>query len=271
VPLFYNERNRKQTKAKSGVYLEERRQEILKLVNTHGRVAVADLSVQFGVSEVTIRADLQSLAESGLIVRTYGGAISATYGLQELSLLQRRQQHIPEKQRIGVAGAALVADGEAVFLDSSSTALVVAQQLKSRRDLTLVTNSLVIAQEMLGLANITVVMPGGTLHHDTVSLIGPDGLAFLEQYHIRKGFFGAYGLSVDAGLTDGSAPESEIKRALVKLCHKVIVVADATKWGRTGVTSYASLEDVDTIITDDQSPFDLVEQVRAAGVKVMLV
>jgi DeoR family transcriptional regulator, aga operon transcriptional repressor len=253
------------------VYLEERRQEILNLVNSHGRVAVADLSTQFGVSEVTIRADLQALAESGLLVRTYGGAISTTYSLQELSLLQRRQQHIPEKQRIGAAGAALVKDGEAVFVDSSSTALVVAQHLKSRRDLTLVTNSLVIAQEMLGLPNVTVVMPGGTLHHDTVSLIGPEGLAFLEQYHIRQGFFGAYGLSVEAGLTDGSAPESEIKRALVKLCYKVVVVADATKWGRTGVTSYAALADVDTVITDAQAPAGLVAQVRAAGVAVMLV
>lgn len=253
------------------MYLEERRQEILNLVNTHGRVAVADLSAQFDVSEVTIRADLQALAERGLLVRTYGGAISATYSLQELSLLQRRQQHIPEKQRIGAAGAALIADGEAVFLDSSSTALAVAQHLKSRRDLTLVTNSLVIAQEMLGLSEITVVMPGGTLHHDTVSLIGPDGLTFLEKYHIRKGFFGAYGLSVDAGLTDGSAPESEIKRALVELCHTVIVVADAAKWGRIGVTSYASLSDVDTVITDAQAPPDLVAQVRAAGVNVVLV
>ena len=253
------------------MYLEERRQEILTLVNTHGRVAVADLSAQFGVSEVTIRADLQSLAESGLIVRTYGGAIPATYSLQELSLLQRRQQHIPEKQRIGAAGAALVADGEAVFLDSSSTALVVAQQLKQRRDLTIITNSLVIAQEMLGLPNIAVVMPGGSLHHDTVSLIDPAGLTFLEKYHIQQGFFGTYGLSLDAGLTDVSAPESEIKRPLVEMCHKVIVVLDASKWDRVGVTSYASLGDVHTIITDDQAPADLVAQVRQLGVDVMVV
>lgn len=252
------------------MYLEERRQAILNLIADHGRVSVPDLSTRFDVSEVTIRADLQALAERGLLVRTYGGAISATYSLQELSLLQRRQQHIPEKQRIGAAAAALIADGEAVFLDSSSTAIAVAQHLRTRRDLTLVTNSLVIAQDMLGLTEITVVMPGGTLHHDTVSLIGPDGLAFLEQYHIRKGFFGAYGLSVDAGLTDGSAPESEIKRQLVRLCQTVVVVADAAKWGRVGVTSYASLADVDTIITDDQAPPDLVAQVRAAGVKVVL-
>jgi len=253
------------------VYLEERRQAILTLIADHGRVSVPDLSAQFDVSEVTIRADLQALAERGLLVRTYGGAISTTYGLQELSLLQRRQQHISEKQRIGAAGAALVADGEAVFLDSSSTALVVAQQLKQRRDLTIITNSLVIAQEMLGLPNIAVVMPGGSLHHDTVSLIDPAGLTFLEKYHIQKGFFGTYGLSLDAGLTDGSAPESEIKRPLVEMCHTVIVVLDASKWGRVGVTSYASLEDVNTIITDDQSPVDLVAQVRRLGVDVMVV
>ncbi len=253
------------------MYLEERRQIILQLIAEHGRVAVADLSARFDVSEVTIRADLQALAERGLLIRTYGGAISPTYGLQELSLLQRRQQHISEKQRIGAAGAALVADGEVVFLDSSSTAIAVAQHLKARRDLTLITNNLVIAQEMLGLSNITVVMPGGTLHHDTVSLIGPDSLTFLNKYHIHKGFFGAYGLNLTAGLTDGSAPESEIKRPLAALCHKVIVVADATKWGRIGVTSYAALADADLIITDTGAPADMVAQVRAAGVEVLLV
>jgi len=253
------------------VYLEERRQTILTLIAECGRVSVPDLSTQFGVSEVTIRADLQALAERGLLVRTYGGAISTTYGLQELSLLQRRQQHMPEKQRIGAVGAALVDDGEAVFLDSSSTAIVIAQHLKAHRDLTVITNNLVIAQEMLGLTNITVVMPGGTLHHDTVSLIGPDGLEFLAKYHIHKGFFGAYGLSLTAGLTDVSAPESEIKRLLVALCHKVIVVADATKWGRIGVTSYADLANVDVIITDAAAPVDLVEQVRAAGIEVEIV
>lgn len=253
------------------MYLEERRQEILKLVTTHGRVSVADLSQQFNVSEVTIRADLQFLADRGSLVRTYGGAIATNYGLVELSLIQRRQQHISEKDRIGAAGAAFVADGEAVFLDSSSTALVVAQHIKQRRDLTIITNSLVIAQEMLGLPNINVVMPGGTLHHDTVSLIDAGGLAFLEKYHIQKGFFGTYGLSLSAGLTDVSAPESEIKRPLVKMCHKVIVVLDASKWGRVGLTSYAGLEDVHTIITDDQAPADLVEQVRVAGVEVIIV
>jgi DeoR/GlpR family transcriptional regulator of sugar metabolism len=253
------------------VYLEERRQAILKLVNAHGRVAVNELSEQFGVSEVTIRADLQALVEQDLVVRTYGGAIATNYNLVELALIQRRQQHVTEKLRIGAAGAALVADSEAVFLDSSSTALVVAQHIKQRRDLTIITNSLVIAQEMLGLSNVTVVMPGGMLHHDTVSLIDPGGLAFLEKYHIQKGFFGTYGLSLDAGLTDVSAPESEIKHPLVGMCHKVIVVLDGSKWGRVGVTSYAGLADVDTIITDDQAPADLVAQVRAAGVEVIIV
>jgi DeoR/GlpR family transcriptional regulator of sugar metabolism len=269
--LFYNEGNRKQTKAKSGVYLEERRQEILKLVTTHGRVSVADLSQQFNVSEVTIRADLQFLADRGSLVRTYGGAITSNFGLYELSLLQRRQQHILEKHRIGEAGAALVADGEAVFLDSSSTALVVAQHIKQRRDLTIITNSLVIAQEMLGLSNVTVVMPGGTLHHDTVSLVDADSLTTLEKYHIQKGFFGAYGLNLTAGLTDVSAPEVEVKRPLVGMCYQVIIVLDATKWGRIGMASFAGLEDVDTIVTDVDAPHNLVLQVETLGVEVFKV
>jgi len=253
------------------VYLEERRQEILKLVTTHGRVSVADLSQQFDVSEVTIRADLQALADRRLVVRTYGGAIVSNHRLYDLSLIQRRQQNIPEKRRIGAAGAARVADGEAIFLDSSSTALVVAQYLKQHRDLTVVTNSLVVAQEMLGLPNVAVVMPGGTLHHDTVSLIDAGGLAALEKYHIQKGFFGAYGLSLTAGLTDVSAPEVEVKRPLVGMCYQVIAVLDATKWGRIGVASFAALADVDTIITDGRVPEAIASQVRQLGVDVVVV
>ena len=135
--------------------------------------------------------------------------------------------------------------------------------MRQHRDLTVVTNSLVVAQEMLGLSNVTVVMPGGTLHHDTVSLVDADGLAALEKYHIQKGFFGAYGLSLTAGLTDVSAQEVEVKRPLVAMCYQVIAVLDATKWGRTGVASFAGLADVDTIITDVDAPSDLVSQVEA--------
>jgi len=253
------------------LYPEERRQEILNQVNQVGRVSVLELSQQFGVSEVTIRADLQNLADQNLVVRTHGGAVPPGRGLGDLSLSIRLQQQVAEKSLIGEAGAAMVSNGDAIILDTSSTALAIAQRLKHHRDLTIISNSLAIAQGLLDVPGISVVMPGGTLRRETASLIGVDGLEILQKFNIQKGFFGAHGISLLEGLTDVSADEAEVKRPLVAMCRQVIAVLDATKWGRVGLASFADLEDIDCIITDRHAPADLVEQVRALGVEVILV
>jgi DeoR/GlpR family transcriptional regulator of sugar metabolism len=249
----------------------ERRQEILDRVNQTGRVAVTELSDEFGVSEVTIRADLQALAESNFLLRTHGGAIPHNAGLQVLSLAMRRQQQVPEKGRIGAGAAAMIADGDAIVLDSSSTALAIAQNLKSHRYLTVITNSLTVAQELLDAPGVTVLLPGGTVRRDTASLIGADGLALLSPLNLQKGFFGAHGITPAEGLTDVSVEEAEVKRPLVAMCRRVIAVLDATKWGRLGLASFASLQEVHTIVTDSDAPADLVGEVRDAGVEVVLV
>ncbi len=285
--LHYFESNRKITKledvrtsAKQEVariatmkelYLEERRQEILRQVQKAGRVSVYDLSQQFGVSEVTVRADLQALAESNLLVRTHGGAVPAGRGLPELSLSLRRQQQVSEKNRIGEAGATLVADGDAIFLDTSSTALAIAQRLKQLRHLTIITNSLAIAQEMLDAPGVTVVMPGGQLRRETVSLTGTDGLEMLRKFNIQKGFFGAHGLNVPEGLTDVSAAEADVKRPLVAMCKQVVAVLDATKWGRVGLASFATISEIDIVITDLLAPAARIDEVRGRGIQVITV
>jgi DeoR/GlpR family transcriptional regulator of sugar metabolism len=252
-------------------FLEERRQRILQQLHRRGRVSVAELSQSFGVSEVTIRTDLQALAARNLVVRTHGGAMRAPEAPLIPSLATRRQQQVAEKQRIGQKAAALVADGDAVILDSSSTTLAIAQRLRTRRDLTVITNSLAIAQEFLDAAGVTVVMPGGSLRRETASLVGGDGVEFLHKYNVQKGFFGAHGLTLAEGLTDVSPLEAEVKRPLVALCREVIAVLDATKWGRLGLASFAGLDQVVRVITDDQAPGPLVEEVRARGIDVVLV
>jgi len=253
------------------LYLEERRQEIVKRVNDCGRASVAELAEQFGVSEVTIRADLQALAARNLIVRTHGGAVPAGRGLHELPLAIRSQQQVSEKERIGVAGAVLVSHGDAIILDSSSTSFAIARHLKHHRDLTILTNSLAVAHEMLDAPGVTVVMPGGTLRREMASLTGGNGLEKLQGFNIQKGFFGATGISVPEGLTDLSAGEADVKRSLVTMCREVIAVLDATKWGRVGLVSFATLDAIDRVITDVKAPPDLVEGVRALGVQVVLV
>jgi DeoR/GlpR family transcriptional regulator of sugar metabolism len=251
------------------LFLEERRQEILRWLEQQGRVSVTELSQQLGVSEVTIRNDLQALADQHLVIRTHGGAIAP--GRYDLALTLRQQRQTQEKSRIGQAAATLILDNDAIFLDSSSTALTITHHLKRHRRLTIITNSLAVAQEMLDAPGVSVVMPGGTLQRDLASLTGPDGLDILRKFNIQKGFFGAHGLSLSHGLTDVSADEAEIKRVFVEMCHQVIAVLDATKWGQVGLASFARFEQINKVITDLDAPADLIAQAQAAGVEIILV
>jgi len=252
------------------LFPEERRFEIIKQIQRAGRVAVNELSQVFGVSEVTIRTDLQILVDQDIVVRTHGGAVLANR-IPVTSLALRRQMQVSEKAKIGAVSASLVLNGDAVFLDSSSTALAMAHYLGQHREVTVFTNSLAVAQALLDAPGVTVVMPGGALRRDTISLIDEDGLDFYKRYNIKKGFFGAHGLSLKEGLTDVSRVEADLKQHMVKMCSETIALLDATKWGQVGLASFVQVEELNCIITDALAPDPLVEQVRALGVKVIKV
>ncbi len=253
------------------LFRPERQQEILSLIQQRGRVSVGDLAAHFLVSEVTVRADLQDLAERKLIVRTHGGAVCSPRTLQELSLADRRRRQVGEKDRIGAAGAAMVGDNEALILDCSSTALAVARHLPRHLPLTVLTNSLAIALELSDSPAMKVFLPGGTLRRDMGSITGGFGLEAFEGFHIQKGFFGAFGISITEGLTDSSPEEAELRRRLVRMCAQVIAVVDYSKWGRVGLASSAGLREIHTIITDRQAPADMVKKAKKMGVGVRLV
>ncbi len=254
------------------MYPEERRQRILQLLREHGRVMVADLSKQFGVSEVTVRGDLQALAREGRLIRTHGGAVPAASGPTEddLKLESRQRQHPQEKSVIGAAAADLIEEGDAIYLDASSTALAIARHLKDRRFITVLTSGLAVAQELTDAPGVTVVLAGGILQKETASLIDPDGLAYFDKFNIQKCFFGAHGLANPEGLTDISPDVAAVKRALIARCRQVIAIIDASKWGRVGLATFASIEDIHLVITDHDAPADQVQQVRDQGVKIIL-
>ena len=252
------------------LYPEERRSEILNRVSRAGRVSVVDLSREFGVSPVTIRADLAYLDREARIIRTHGGAVSLGQS-PELSLSLRRRQNISEKDRIGAFAATLVMNGEAIFLDTSSTALSLARHLKKHHELTVVTNGLAVAQVLLEAPGVNVVIPGGLLQRDTLSLVGTAGLSLLDGYNLQTGFFGAHGFTLREGLTDVSASVAEFKAALRVRCRQVCAIFDHTKWGAVGLASFAAMDQIHQIITDDGAPAELVEQTRKNGIHVSLV
>ena len=254
-------------------FLEERRYQITVLLQENGRASVSELSKRFGVSEVTVRSDLNALEKIGLIRRTHGGAILNANGseLADLALSRRLEKHIEEKNRIGEAGAEQIASGETVFLDSSSTALSIARLLKDHIDLTVITNSLAVAHELLPFRRIDVILLGGVLHRDTQSLVNGLGWKQLGKFTLQKGFFGAHGLTLHEGLTDISASEAEVKCKVLPLCQQVYCVIDSTKWGRAGLTSFAHIEQLNCVISDTNSPPELVEKLTAKGIQVILV
>jgi DeoR/GlpR family transcriptional regulator of sugar metabolism len=253
------------------LFLQERRDRILALLEQEGRASVAGLSKQLGVSQATIRTDLDALAAQHLLTRTHGGAIAADRAGLELSFDVRRRLHATQKERIAAAAAAMVADGDAILLDASTTALALANQIKGRRELTVLTNGLFVALALLEAPGITILMPGGFVRRDSVSLVGTEGRELIGKYNFQKGFFGAKGLTLEEGLTDVNDVEVAIKRDMAAHARQVIAIVDSSKWGQVGFASFAAIDQLDCAITDRDAPPDMVAALRAAGVDVHMI
>ena len=255
------------------LFTPERRQQIMRLLEKEQRVTVPELSQQFAVSEVTIRKDLAWLEAQGLAMRTHGGAIATTTGSppSEMSLDVRERQQHAEKERIGEAAASYIHDGETIALDASTTALAMAPFLGSKRDLTVVTNGVRTAMELLAFPTLSVLLLGGMLRRESYSVVGMWGKSVLEQVHISKAFVGARGLTLRAGLTDVNAEEIKLKRAMIEAANEVIALIDSTKWNQVTLATFCPLERLKLIITDTQAPAQMVKQVRKLGVEVLLV
>lgn len=249
-------------------FVAERRQFILDEMRKHGRVTVHDLSEKLNVSTVTIRADLRALEKHGLLERTYGGAILAQVGgtIDEMAFDVRQASQQAEKRAIGQVAAHLVEDGFAIALDSSSTASMLVPHLREREELTIVTNSLIIAQQFADRPQITVLMPGGQLRGRSIALVGrPETL---PEIHLNVGFFGTRGISPQVGFTDINLDEVEMKRALRERCLQTVIVADSSKWGQVAPYPFVSSEDVDFLVTAGDIPAEMAAAFARLGVHV---
>ncbi len=250
--------------------LMARRQAILSALDEAEQISVMELSRQLEVSEVTIRQDLQVLQQQNLLLRTRGGAAKVNT-LPELSFEFRQMQQAEEKARIGQAAAQLVRPGDALVIDASTTSQAMIPFLKNIPDLTIITNSLKVSMSLLRMPQIHVMMPGGSLRRDAISLIGHHDTGFFKGLNVRLGFFGARGITIEQGLTDINLQEAQMKRKFVEMCQTVVGVVDGSKWGQIAVVTFANLDEVQCIITNDGAPANLVEAVRQRGVDVNLV
>jgi DeoR/GlpR family transcriptional regulator of sugar metabolism len=247
----------------------DRMHRVLELLDTREMVSVAELSLAFAVSEVTIRSDLAALARQGLVARVRGGARALQRGQSEVAFDVRLRVQAAEKRAIARAAAAMVGDGEAVALDSSTTAFYIAVELRDRQELVVVTNGLRVAAALADAPGVSVIVPGGILRLAAMSLVGDFASAVLRTTSIGKGFFGARGVSLDRGLMDLNPEEVRIKRELADVCERVIGVFDHTKWRRSALLSFVPAQRVSAIVTDAQAPPELVVAWRDAHVDVV--
>jgi DeoR/GlpR family transcriptional regulator of sugar metabolism len=232
---------------------------IVEEVQRRGAVRVSELTRQFGVSDMTIRRDLDLLVEQGLVDKVHGGATTLRTSSTEepgfeAKWLRRRQ----EKEAIARAAARQVAPGTAVGLSAGTTTWTLAHELRDIPGLTVVTNSIQVAEVLYrGTADQTVVLTGG-VRTPSDALVGPVAVSALRELHLDIVFMGVHGMDVRSGFTTPNLLEADANRAFVQAARLLAVVADHSKWGVLGISTIAALEDADLLVTDEGMPEDAV-------------
>ncbi|WP_433085022.1 DeoR/GlpR family DNA-binding transcription regulator [Dactylosporangium sp. CA-052675] len=243
---------------------------ILDRVSREGSVDAAVLAEEFEVSPATIRRDLQVLEEQRLVSRTHGGAVAVDMAY-ELPVRYRTGQHRDEKVRVAQCAAGLLPHGQLTLgLSGGTTTLLLARLLAVRVDLTVVTNALNIASELVLRPRIKLIMTGGVSRTQSYELVGPIAEEALRGLNMEIAVIGVDGISARGGLTTHDDAEAHTNRAMLRQADKVIVVADGSKVGRVCLAQISPLDSVTTLITDSSADLDQVEAIRRTGTAVVV-
>ncbi|MGP3927439.1 DeoR/GlpR family DNA-binding transcription regulator [Streptomyces sp. 8N616] len=254
---------------------EQRRALILDEVRRRGGVRVNELTRKLRVSDMTVRRDLDALARQGLIEKVHGGAVPvAEASTHEPGFEAKSSLELTAKEDIARAAAPMVAPGSAIALSGGTTTFALAHHLIDVPDLTVVTNSVRVADvfhaaqraaarggKVHGPGSATVVLTGG-VRTPSDSLVGPVADQAIRSLHFDVLFLGVHGISVEAGLSTPNLAEAETNRQFVRSARRVVVVADHTKWGTVGLSSFASLDQVDALVTDGGLPGEAREEIK---------
>lgn len=239
----------------------QRQSVILDEVRRAGAVRVSDLVERLGVSDMTVRRDLDVLAARGLVEKVYGGATSVDgRSVDEPGFEAKSVRQLPEKEAIGRAAAAFVRPGTAIGLSAGTTTWTLAAFLADIPDLTVVTNSIQVADVLRqgGRTDRTVVLTGG-VRTPSDALVGPVAVQALRSLHLDVVFLGVHGVALRSGFTTPNLNESETDKAFVEAGGRLVVVADHTKWGVVGISTIASLAEADVLVMDEGLPADARE------------
>ncbi|HEY3323891.1 MAG TPA: DeoR/GlpR family DNA-binding transcription regulator [Planctomycetota bacterium] len=247
----------------------ERQRQIENVLQLERKILVDDLSRRFGVSEVTIRKDLTDLEVRGVLLRTHGGAVIAERPDMVVPMHRRSLEQVSEKNRVARAAARRIKDGESILLDTGSTTLALARELRGR-NLNVITNSVLIAVELATDEQINVIVLGGTLRRSSYALMGSLALEQVRLLHVDRAFMGASGFDPKTGFSCQNLIEAETKRAMLKTAHDKVLLVDRSKFERSAFAPFCPLKEVDCVISDDTPSRAVIEALHRAKVELVV-
>ncbi len=230
--------------------LSEREHTILNRLMVQGAVSVAHLSSELEVSEVTIRSDLSSLEERGLLSRTHGGALPSIHP----HIFQRQNMNIEEKHRIAKAAADLVGDGDAIMIEAGTTTSLLPRYLAGKRDILIITNSVPAFESAKSNPALRITLVGGEFRDSTDSFVGRITLDTIRRFNVRCAFVGTDGFSLKSGITTHLIEGGDVISVMREQAENLVLLADSSKYGKTGVVTILPLSQINTLITDTGLP-----------------
>ncbi|MFA1819999.1 DeoR/GlpR family DNA-binding transcription regulator [Virgibacillus oceani] len=256
------------------LFVSERRNTIMELLKEKKRITVKELSIEIGVSEATLRADLNHLELVGQLTRTHGGAVlnNGNGNENETSFYVRKRKNKTEKMKIAKKAFETIEDKQCILLDASSTVLELARYINAQSiNLTVVTSGIQTAIELKENPNITTILIGGVATSGSSAIEGTLGLEILDSLNIDTMYTSANGFSLSNGLTDFNLYEISLKKEMIKKANKVVSLIDASKIGATSSAVFAPLDKIDTLITDQPLSKEEAENIQSHGVKFTVV
>jgi len=246
---------------------EQRQQRIMDELRAKQSVRIAPLCEKLGVTRETIRRDLYELEKKGLLKKVHGGAILKKTNV-EPPYARRSTSNNEQKKAIAKRAAEYVEEGDAIYIDIGTTTLFMAEYLGKKRNITVVTNALMVAYELSKYPDVEIILSGGELRNEELSLSGPLARHSLDQFYIDKAFIGVGGLSLENGITDYHVGESEIRQLMLKRAMETYALVDYSKFGVVAFTKACECREIDKIITDEQAPLSIVESLKDLGIEV---
>ena len=247
----------------------ERRNAILSRLAQNGKVIVADLSRDFGVTEETIRRDLEKLDKDGFAKKTYGGAVATQTMNTDLPYSVRKRANVDRKQRIAEKIGEMIHDGDYIMLDASSTAIFVTKYIKSRKNITLITNSVEILLELADKEGWNVLSTGGALKEGALAMVGTTAEKMIRGFHVDLAVCSSKGFDMNMGVTDSNEKDCEIKRAIFAAANRKILAVDATKFDKISFVHVCEPNDIDIIVTDEVPSDRWVEYCRDKEIELV--